>query len=157
MPLTDTACKKATCPEGRSSVRLADEKALYLEVTAAGGKYWRWKYRHGGKEKRLALGVYPAVSLAQAREARDDARKLLKDGADPSQLRREAKVASAFDQANTFEAVARLWWAHWKDGKSERHAAYAIKRLEADAFPVLARIFHVCSQRPAQRGIAARI
>ena len=137
MPLTDTACKKATCPDGRSSVRLADEKALYLEVTAAGGKYWRWKYRYGGKEKRLALGVYPEVTLAQAREARDEARKLLKDGTDPGQLRREAKAASAFDQANTFEAVARLWWAHWKDGKSERHAAYAIKRLEADAFPAL--------------------
>ena len=137
MPLTDTACKKATCPEGRPSVRLADEKALYLEVTAAGGKYWRWKYRHGGKEKRLALGVYPDVSLAQAREARDDARKLLKDGTDPGQLRREAKAASAFDQANTFEAVARLWWDHWRDGKSPRHADYAIKRLEADAFPLL--------------------
>ncbi len=137
MPLTDTACKKATCPEGRHSVRLADEKALYLEVTAAGGKYWRWKYRHGGKEKRLALGVYPDVSLAQAREARDDARKLLKDGTDPGQLRREAKAASAFDQANTFEAVARLWWDHWRDGKSPRHADYAIKRLEADAFPLL--------------------
>lgn len=137
MPLTDTACKKATCPEGRSSVRLADEKALYLEVTAAGGKYWRWKYRHGGKEKRLALGVYPDVSLAQAREARDDARKVLKNGTDPGQLRREAKAASAFDQANTFEAVARLWWEHWRDGKSPRHADYAIKRLEADAFPLL--------------------
>lgn len=137
MPLTDTACKKATCPEGRASVRLADEKALYLEVTAAGGKYWRWKYRHGGKEKRLALGVYPDVSLAQAREARDDARKLLKGGTDPGQLRREAKAASAFDQANTFEAVARLWWDHWRDGKSPRHADYAIKRLEADAFPLL--------------------
>ena len=137
MPLTDTACKKATCPEGRPSVRLADEKALYLEVTAAGGKYWRWKYRHGGKEKRLALGVYPEVSLAQARQARDDARKVLKDGTDPGQIKREAKMASAFDQANTFEAVARLWWEHWRDGKSPRHADYALKRLEADAFPVL--------------------
>ena len=137
MPLTDTACKKATCPEGRPSVRLADEKALYLEVTAAGGKYWRWKYRHGGKEKRLALGVYPEVTLAQARQARDDARKALKDGTDPGQIKREAKLASAFDQANTFEAVARLWWEHWRDGKSPRHADYALKRLEADAFPVL--------------------
>lgn len=137
MPLTDTACKKATCPEGRSSVRLADEKALYLEVTAAGGKYWRWKYRYGGKEKRLALGVYPEVTLAQAREARDEARKALAAGKDPGQLKRDAKMASAVHQANTFEAVARLWWEHWRDGKSERHAAYAIKRLEADAFPVL--------------------
>ena len=137
MALTDTACKKATCTEGRASIRLADEKAPYLEVTAAGGKYWRWKYRHGGKEKRLALGVYPEVSLAQAREARDDARKVLKAGTDPGQLRREAKMTNVADQANTFEAVARLWWEHWRDGKSPRHADYAIRRLESDVFPAL--------------------
>ena len=137
MPLTDTACKKAVCPAGKPSIRLADEKALYLEVTAAGGKYWRWKYRYGGKEKRLALGVYPEVSLAQAREGRDGARKTLAAGDDPGQLKRAAKMASAVSQANTFESVARLWWAHWKDGKSERHAGYALRRLEADVFPSL--------------------
>ena len=60
MPLTDTACKKAVCPPDQPRLRLADEKGLYLEATKA-GKYWRWKYRHGGKEKRLALGVYPEV------------------------------------------------------------------------------------------------
>ena len=137
MPLTDTACKKAVCPEGRASVRLADEKSLYLEVTAAGGKYWRWKYRHAGKEKRLALGVYPDVTLAQARQAREDARKTLAAGSDPGQLKREAKLANAVHQANTFMVVARLWWEHWRHGKSPRHAAYAIKRLETDAFPAL--------------------
>ena len=136
MPLTDTACKKASCPPGKPRERLADEKGLYLEVTPA-GKYWRWKYRYAGKEKRLALGVYPEVTLAQAREARDQARKVLKDGTDPGQLRRDAKVTRAAQQANTFEAVARLWWDHWRKGKSERHATYAIKRLEADAFPAL--------------------
>ena len=137
MPLTDTACKKAVCPEGRASVRLADEKSLYLEVTAAGGKYWRWKYRHAGKEKRLALGVYPEVTLAQAREGRDSARRTLGAGSDPGQLKRDAKLASAVHQANTFEVVARLWWEHWRHGKSTRHADYAIKRLETDAFPAL--------------------
>ena len=136
MPLTDTACKKAVCPPDQPRLRLADEKGLYLEATKA-GKYWRWKYRHGGKEKRLALGVYPEVSLAQAREARDDARKVLKAGTDPGQLRREAKAANVADQANTFEAVARLWWEHWRDGKSPRHADYAIRRLESDVFPAL--------------------
>ena len=136
MPLTDTACKKAVCPPDQPRLRLADEKGLYLEATKA-GKYWRWKYRHGGKEKRLALGVYPEVSLAQAREARDDARKVLKTGTDPGQLRREAKAANVADQANTFEAVARLWWEHWRDGKSPRHADYAIRRLESDVFPAL--------------------
>ena len=137
MSLTDTACRKAICPEGRPSVRLADEKALYLEVTAAGGKYWRWKYRFGGKEKRLALGVYPDVSLAQAREARDDARKALAAGQDPGQLKRDAKAADKVAHANTFEAVARLWWEHWRQGKSERHADYALRRMEADVFPAL--------------------
>lgn len=136
MPLTDTACRKATCPPDKPRLRLADEKGLYLEVNQV-GKYWRWKYRFGGKEKRLALGVYPDVTLAQARQARDDARQELAAGNDPGQLRRDAKAVNATNQANTFEAVARLWWDHWRDGKSERHAAYAIKRLEADAFPAL--------------------
>jgi integrase len=110
---------------------------MYLEVTAAGGKYWRLKYRHGGKEKRLALGVYPDVSLAQARDARDTARKVLSVGDDPGQLKRDAKLTKAIDDANTFETVARLWWAHWKGPKSPRHADYVLRRLEADVFPEL--------------------
>ena len=65
MALSEIACKKASCPPDRPHARLADEKGLYLEVTQAGGKYWRWKYRFMGKEKRLALGVYPDVTLRQ--------------------------------------------------------------------------------------------
>jgi len=61
MPLTKIECDRATCPPGKPHVRLADGHGMYLEVTAAGGKYWRMKYRHAGKEKRLALGVYPEV------------------------------------------------------------------------------------------------
>lgn len=137
MSLTKIECDKATCPANRPSVRLADEKGMYLEVTAAGGKYWRVKYRHGGKEKRLALGVYPAVSLAQARKARDQAREALATGDDPAQLKRDAKLIRAMSAANTFETVARQWWAHWSGPKSPRHADYVMRRLEADVFPAL--------------------
>lgn len=79
MPLTDTACKKATCPPDKPRVRLTDERGLYLEVTPK-GKYFRLKYRFDDREKLLALGVYPDTSLAQAREARDQARKAIAAG-----------------------------------------------------------------------------
>lgn len=118
-------------------MRLADAKGMYLEVTAGGGKYWRMKYRHGGKENRLALGVYPTVSLAQARKACDLARLALAEGNDPAQLKREAKLTKAVGDASTFEKVARQWWAHWKGPKSPRHATYVMSRLEADVFPAL--------------------
>lgn len=137
MALTKIECDRAACPAERAFVRLSDEKGMYLEVLAAGGRYWRLKYRHGGKEKRLALGVYPAVSLAQARKARDQAREALAAGGDPAQLKREAKLTRAINDANTFELVARQWWEHWKGPKSPRHADYVLRRLEADVFPAL--------------------
>jgi integrase len=137
MALTEIQCKKAICPEERPYSRLSDEKGMYLEVTKAGGKYWRLKYRHVGKEKRLALGVYPDVSLAQARKARDQAREAMAGGNDPSQLKREAKLTKALGAANTFEAIARQWWTHWNGPKSPRHADYVIRRLEADVFPAI--------------------
>jgi integrase len=137
MPLTKIQCDKGYSPKTGKTDRRPDGKGMYLEVTAAGGKYWRLKYRHGGKEKRLALGVYPDVSLAQARDARDAARKVLAAGDDPAQLKRDAKLTRAIDVANTFETVARLWWAHWKGPKSPRHADYVLRRLEADVFPEL--------------------
>ena len=132
---TDKECKAATCPADKLYDRWPVEKNLYLEVTQAGGKYWRMKFRHGGKEKRLALGVYPDVSLAQARKARDQAREALAKGDDPAQLKREAKLTRAINDANTFEAVARQWHEHWKGPKSPRHADYVLRRLEADVFP----------------------
>jgi len=139
--LTDLDCKNAVCPPGKAVTRLFDGKGLYLEVTEAGGKYWRWKYRHAGKEKRLSLGVYgkspPEVSLAQARKGCDKAREALAAGNDPGQLKREAKLSKAVNDARTFEAVARQWHEHWKGPKSPRHADYVIRRLEADVFPAL--------------------
>lgn len=137
MSLTELECKRASCPADRPVIRFADSLGMYLEVTAAGGKYWRVKYRHAGKEKRLALGVYPAVTLAQARKARDKAREALTAGDDPAQLKREAKLTRALREAHTFEAVAREWWAHWSGPKSPRHAGYVLRRLEADVFPAL--------------------
>ncbi len=137
MPLTKIECDKAACPPDRAFSRLADGKGLYLEVTKAGGKYWRLKYRFDGKEKRLALGVFPAVTLAQARERCEAARKTIAEGADPSDQKKQAKTARLLGNATTFEAVARLWFEHWKPTKSPRHADYVIRRLEADVFPVL--------------------
>ncbi len=137
MPLTKIECDKATCPADKSVCRLTDGRGLYLEVTKAGGKYWRWKYRFSGKEKRLALGVFPDVSLAQARERCDAARKVLAESNDPGDAKKQAKAARLLNHANTFEAVARLWFEHWKPTKSPRHADYVMRRLEADVFPAI--------------------
>jgi integrase len=141
MPLTDTECRQATCPADRDLIRMTDEKGMYLEITKAGGKYWRMKYRHAGKYKTLALGVYgkspPEVTLAQARKARDQAREALARGDDPAQIKREAKLSKAIADATTFEAVARQWWQHWGPTKNPRHADYVLRRLEADVFPAL--------------------
>ena len=135
MALTDTSCKNAKCPPDKARLRLSDSGGLYLEVQPTGGKHWRWKYRFMGKEKRLAIGTYPAVTLAQARRARDDAREILKKGADPVQAKRETKHAQRMRHASNFEATARAWFAHWKEPRSKRHADYVLRRLEADVFP----------------------
>lgn len=137
MPLTDVKCRTAECPADKPRVRLADAQGLYLEVTPAGGKYWRLKYRFAGKEKRLGLGVYPVITLAQARRDRDAARLLLGTGVDPSQARQDEKLAAQLRHGTTFEAVAREWHGNWSPARSPRHADYVLRRLEADVFPVL--------------------
>ena len=89
MPLTELKCRSA---KTESKIKkLSDEKGLYLELRPSGSKYWRMKYRFGGKEKRLAIGVYPELSLKEARTKRDEAKKQLADGIDPSQAKQEAK------------------------------------------------------------------
>ncbi|MCC6209545.1 MAG: tyrosine-type recombinase/integrase [Burkholderiales bacterium] len=135
--LTDAARRNAKCPEGRAYQRHADSGGLYLEMTRSGAKLWRWKYRYAGKEKRLALGSYPDVSLAKARADRDAARKRLNAGADPSGERREAKAALMLESEAAFENVARRWWADWSAGKAERHTGYTLRRLEDEVFPVI--------------------
>src|SRR5882724_5885445 len=105
MPLRDTAIRAAK-PK-KKVYKLFDAGGLYLEVNPAGGKWWRWKYRFGGKEKRLSFGVYPDVLLKTARERRDVARKQVADGIDPGEARKAAKQAQA--GAESFEAIAREW------------------------------------------------
>ncbi|WP_321964191.1 tyrosine-type recombinase/integrase [Paraburkholderia sp. J7] len=133
MSLTDLAIRNAAPRE--KPYRLADAAGMYLEITPAGGKYWRLKYRYGGKEKRLALGVYPETALKQARERRDAARQLLSQGVDPSVARKAEKQAQRVNGANTFEAVAREWHLKFSPALSESHAKRNLRRLEQHAFP----------------------
>ena len=133
MALTDIVVRRAK-PRAKP-YRLSDEKGQYLEVALTGSKYWRWKYRFAGKEKRLALGVYSEVSLAAARETRDGARKLLATGVDPSEARKAQKASRVELAENSFEAVAREWFAKYAPTWVASHADKILRRLERDIFP----------------------
>lgn len=135
MPLTEVAIKNAK-PDDKTA-RLFDGGGLYLEISPTGGKWWRLKYRYDGKEKRLSLGVYPEVSLKDARQRRDDARKLLAGDIDPSVHRKAMKAAKIERAGNSFEAVAREWFASARqsEGWVDSHANKIIRRLERDIFP----------------------
>jgi integrase len=134
--LTDTAIRKAK-PANKPR-RLFDGGGLYLEVAPSGGKWWRLKYRHGGKEKRLSLGTYPDTGLADARDKRDAARKLLAADVDPAQQRKAEKAASGERAANSFEVVAREWHAKQSAAKwSDSHGSRIMLRLQNDVFPWL--------------------
>ncbi|MHB1091541.1 tyrosine-type recombinase/integrase [Thiobacillus sp.] len=130
--LTDTAIKKAKPAE--KPYKLSDEKGMYLLVNQA-GRYWRLDYRFGSKRKTVALGVYPDVSLARAREKRDEARRQLADGIDPGALRKANKARAAACAANSFEAVARSWFAKAYADKAQTTRDKTITRLEQDVFP----------------------
>jgi integrase len=135
MPLTATACKNA--PPETKPRKLSDGGGLYLEIMPNGSKYWRMKYRFAGKEKRLALGVYPEVSLAQAREGRDEARKLLAAGQDPSETKKETKRKRVVNAENNLEAVAREWHEHHVHEWAPHYARDVMNRLETHIFPKL--------------------
>lgn len=133
MSLTDVAIRQAK--PGPKPIKLYDERGLYLEVAPSGGKWWRLKFRFEGKEKRLSLGVYPDVGLKDARERRDSARKLLADGVDPSAHRKAQKQSRAGEVANTFEVVAREWYAKNASTWVDYHGDRTLRRLERDIFP----------------------
>lgn len=135
MPLTDVAIRSAK-PRAKA-FKLFDGGGLYLEVTPAGGKWWRWKYRFGGKEKRLSFGVYPDVGLKAAREKRAAARQQLAAGIDPGEARRAEKIAQA--GAESFEAIAREWYAKFSPGWVASHGDRILQRFEKDVFPWLGK------------------
>jgi integrase len=135
MALTTTAIKNLK-PSDKPQ-RVWDSGGLYLEVAPSGGRWWRFAYRFAGKRKLISLGVFPDVSLAQARDRRDEARKLLADGVDPSAQRKAEKREAAGDAANTFEAVAREWYVKQAKVWVSHHANDVLRRLEANLFPDL--------------------
>jgi integrase len=133
MALTDKAIRAAR--HGDKPVRLFDGGGLYLELAPSGGKWWRLKYRFAGKEKRLSLGVYPHIALKQARERRDDAKRLLANGIDPSEQRKATREAITERAANSFEAVAREWFAAFSAKWVKGHSDKILRRLEHNVFP----------------------
>jgi integrase len=133
MPLSDTSVRMAK-PRPKT-YRLSDGHGLYVEVAPSGSRYWRMKYRFAGKEKRLAFGVYPEVSLATAREEAYQARKLLKDGVDPSTRKKLRVLEAKLAASNAFEIVARDWHTVMRPKWTPRHAKDVIESLEKDIFP----------------------
>ena len=117
--------------------KLADGAGLYLEVVPSGSRYCRMKYRFNGKEKRLAFGVYPAVSLAQARALRDEAKKKLAEGIDPSFAKKEEKLVRDVQLNNTFQAVALEWHGTKVNRWSEGYASDIIEAFNKDIFPYI--------------------
>ncbi|SDX70189.1 Integrase [Allochromatium warmingii] len=133
MPLTDAAVRNAKSTD--KPFKLADERGLFLLVTPSGGKWWRLKYRFNGKEKLLSLGTYPDVALKDARTRRDEARKLLAAGVDPGEHRKAQKSAREDRAANSFEVIAREWYAKHAPNWVAAHGDRIIRRLERDIFP----------------------
>nr|WP_249434144.1 integrase arm-type DNA-binding domain-containing protein [Enterobacter roggenkampii] len=120
--------------------KLADGAGLYLEVVPSGSRYWRMKYRFNGKEKRIAFGVYPAVSLAQARALRDEAKKKLAEGIDPSFAKKEEKLVRDVQLNNTFQAVALEWHGTKVSRWSEGYASDIIEAFNKDIFPYIGQL-----------------
>lgn len=135
MALSDTAVRKSKPRE--KSYKLFDEKGLFLLVKPNGSKWWRFKYRFEGKELGISLGVYPDTSLKDARDRRDEARRLVAQGVNPSLNRKVQKAARVSLLANSFETVACEWYAKRSPGWAPTHSSKVIRLLQRDVFPWL--------------------
>lgn len=132
MPLTIVKLKSIK-PQ-KKAFKLFDGEGMFLYVTPEGKMYWRLKYRYAGKEKLLAIGVFPKTGLKEARELRDEAKNLLKQGKDPSELRKIEKIKKSLSPEYNFEAVAREWHKNNREKWSEKHAENILRKLETDIF-----------------------
>lgn len=135
MALKDTRIRNAKPRE--KQYKIFDERGLFLIVTPKGKKWWRFRYAFDGKEKLLSLGTYPDVSLEQAREQREIARKLVADKIDPGEQRKAQKATKQGQLANSFEVVAREWYAKYSPNWVATHGERIIRRFERDIFPWL--------------------
>ena len=133
MALTDTAVKNLK-PQGKPFTR-TDGLGLSLLVTPAGGKLWRFRYQFNGKANMLGLGQWPDISLNEVRERRNEARKLLAHGVDPSEARKAEKATRKAEAANSFEAVTLEWFTKWSADKADTYAPKVISALKTYAFP----------------------
>ena len=132
MALTDTKARNAK-PKDKQ-YKIFDTDGLFLLVAPSGGRWWRFKYRFGGKEKLMSLGTYPEISLLEARGKRDKARKQVANGIDPMQIRKDKKAAK-IKKESTFEVVAREWHVKFMPTWSKKHSDTIISRLENNVFP----------------------
>ena len=132
-PLTELQVKVAKPRE--KEYKLSDGLGLHLLVTPSGGKLWRFQYPFAGKQKAVAFGAYPAVSLSGARKQRDEAKSLLVAGVDPAGARKAQKAATVSKSADSFEVIAREWFGHFRETWSEDHAGTIMARLEQNVFP----------------------
>ncbi|MBM1298330.1 tyrosine-type recombinase/integrase [Serratia nematodiphila] len=134
-----TARQVDTAKPKEKPYKLSDGGGLYLEVATSGSRYWRLKYRYAGKEKRLAFGVYPEVSLAEARDKREAAKKVLAAGNDPGEVKKAEKIAQKLGFENTFEVIAREWHQVRADRWSLRYREEIIDTFEKDVFPYIGK------------------
>jgi integrase len=133
--LTDRKCRNATCLPDKKQTRFPDSGGMYLQVSPAGSKRWFLKYRVGGKEKQLALGSYPAVSLTAARKASVVAKLQKAEGYDPVQVRKVEKLKAGRTEGDSFKVVALEWYKKQAPGCSESHAGRMLRQFERDLFP----------------------
>ncbi len=136
MALTDRAIQTKAKPADKP-FKLTDGHGLHLLVKPNSGRYWRLQYRMAGKQKTLALGVYPEVSLKEAREKQADARKLIRNGIDPAEIKREQKRQKKAKAENLFENIAREWHEQQKGRWIAKHAQRLLSSLEKEAFPYI--------------------